>query len=203
MWSMEADEAAAMIAGRLQSYDFTGRVADLPYRAASPGLKAAAVLVPLVWHADGATVLFTRRTDHLSSHPGQVSFPGGKLESGDASAQAAALREAREETGLPESSVRVLGSLPEYVTVTGYLVTPVVGLLHPPLALAPAPDEVAEVFEVPLPLLLDRQAYSRHDYIRDGVAGQYLSLQWDRHTIWGATAAMMWMLADALGGASF
>ncbi|AXE33797.1 CoA pyrophosphatase [Chromobacterium phragmitis] len=199
MWSMEADKAAELIAGRLQSYDFTGRVADMPFRAISPGLREAAVLMPLVWHGDGATVLFTRRTDHLSSHPGQVSFPGGKLESGDVSAQAAALREAREETGLPESSVRVLGSLPEYVTITGFVVTPVVGLLNPPLLLAPAADEVAEVFEVPLSLLLNRDAYSRHDYVREGVAGQYLSLQWGKHTIWGATAAMMWMLADALG----
>ncbi|AUH51961.1 CoA pyrophosphatase [Chromobacterium sp. ATCC 53434] len=198
MWAMEADEAAERIARRLEDYDFTGRIADLPYRPVAPGLKSAAVLVPLVWHPDGATVLFTRRTDHLSSHPGQVSFPGGKMEAGDGSAEAAALREAREETGLAESSVRVLGRLPDYVTVTGYVVAPVVGMLRPPLALAPEPGEVAEVFEVPLPLLLDQAAYSRHDYVRDGAAGQYLALEWRRHTIWGATAAMLWMLADAL-----
>ena len=198
MWSMEADAAAALIARRLESYDFTGKVADLPCRPAGPDLRPAAVLLPLVWHDDGATVLFTRRTEHLSSHPGQVSFPGGKVESGDRSTLDAALREASEETGLDPSCVRVLGRLPDYATITGYVVTPVVGMLMPPLALAPAPDEVAEVFEVPLRLLLDRAAYSRHDYVRDGVAGRYLSFEWQRYTIWGATAAMMWMLADAL-----
>ncbi|WP_239690881.1 CoA pyrophosphatase [Chromobacterium sphagni] len=195
---MEANAAAALIARRLERYDFTGKVADLPRRQAGPDLRPAAVLLPLVWHDDGATVLFTRRTEHLSSHPGQISFPGGKVESSDASALAAALREAQEETGLDAGSVRVLGCLPDYATVTGYVVTPVVGLLMPPLALSPAPDEVAEVFEVPLRLLLDRAAYSGHDYVRDGVAGRYLSFEWRRYTIWGATAAMMWMLADAL-----
>ncbi|PRP71349.1 CoA pyrophosphatase [Chromobacterium amazonense] len=198
MWSMEAEEAAGRIAQRLCAYDFTGKTGDLPCRPVREGLRPAAVLIPLVWHADEPAVLFTRRADHLPSHPGQVSFPGGKREADDASAEAAALREAREETGLPESDVRVLGCLPDYVTVTGFMVTPVVGMLRPPLALSPAPGEVAEVFEVPLRNLLDKSAYRRHDYVRDGVAGQYLALEWRRYTIWGATAAMMWMLADAL-----
>ncbi|POZ61499.1 CoA pyrophosphatase [Chromobacterium alticapitis] len=198
MWSMEADAAAGLIERRLRAYDFTEQAGDLPRRPLKEGLRPAAVLVPLVWHADGPSVLLTRRADHLLSHPGQVSFPGGKLEAADGSAEAAALREAREETGLAEAGVRVLGRLPDYVTVTDFVVTPVVGLLHPPLALDPAPDEVAEVFEVPLERLLDKSAYSRHDYVRDGVSGQYLVFEWRRHTIWGATAAMSWMLADAL-----
>ncbi|UTH74515.1 CoA pyrophosphatase [Chromobacterium sp. IIBBL 290-4] len=196
----ETNEAAERIARRLRSYDFTGKVADLPARPVTADLRRAAVLMPLVWHEDGPTVLFTRRTEHLSSHPGQVSFPGGKVEAGDASPVDTALRETREEIGLDASCVRVLGHLPEYAILTGYVVTPVVGLLTPPLALAPAEDEVAEIFEAPLSLLLDKSVYQGHDYVRDGVAGRYLSLPWGRHTIWGATAAMLWMLADALAG---
>nr|WP_197687064.1 CoA pyrophosphatase [Chromobacterium sp. ASV5] len=195
---MEAKIAAGLIADRLAAYDFTGRSGDIPLRMPTPDLRRAAVLMPLVWREEGPTVLLTRRNDNLSTHPGQVSFPGGKVDGDDESAIMAALREAREETGLDAARVSVLGTLPDYATITGYLVTPVVGLVTPPLALSPEPAEVAEVFEVPLPLLLDTSAYQRHDYERDGMRGQYLALDWRHYTIWGATAAMLWLLADAL-----
>lgn len=200
MWSMEAGEAADWIAGRLSCYDFTGRVGDLSYRPADDGLRPAAVLVPLVWRQEGPTVLLTRRAENLPAHAGQVSFPGGKLERDDGSAERAALRETWEETGLEASHVRLLGRLPDYVTITGFVVTPVVGMVRPPFELHPEPAEVAEVFEAPLPLLMDTGAYQRHSHRSDdGQLRAYLSLDWQRHRIWGATAAMLWLLADALG----
>ncbi|WP_244269592.1 CoA pyrophosphatase [Chromobacterium haemolyticum] len=200
MWSMEAGEAADWIAGRLSAYDFTGRVGDFSFRQADGGLRPAAVLVPLVWHSEGPTVLLTRRAENLPAHAGQVSFPGGKLERDDGSAERAALRETREETGLAESHVRLLGRLPDYVTITGFVVTPVVGLVLPPFELSPEPGEVAEVFEAPLPLLMDTGAYQRHSHQGDdGQLRAYLSLDWQSHRIWGATAAMLWLLSDALG----
>ena len=198
MWPAEASEAQAWIRQRLAEFDFTGRAGDIPFRPPSGTPRPAAVLVPLVWHAAEPSVLLTRRTDHLSQHAGQVSFPGGKIDPQDANACAAALREAREEIGLDARHVQLLGTLPDYMTITSYQVTPVVGLLLPPLALTPAPGEVAEIFEVPLALALDVTRYQRHAYQRDGISGHYLSLTWQQHTIWGATAAMLRLLAAAL-----
>src|SRR5207237_8652144 len=119
------------------------------------GVTPAAVLVPIVAHADGLTVLFTQRTASLRSHSGQVSFPGGRAEPGDASVEFTALREAEEEIGLPARRVEVLARLPEYFTRTGFRVTPVVGLIQPPLELVPDSREVDEVFEVPLAFILE------------------------------------------------
>ena len=115
----------------------------------------AAVLVPIIAHGAGLTVLFTQRTAHLKAHSGQVSFPGGRAEPGDASPEETALRESEEEIGLPRARVEILARLPEYFTRTGFRVTPVVGLVQPPLNLAPDPHEVEAVFEVPLSFLLD------------------------------------------------
>lgn len=123
--------------------------------------RAAAVLVPIIPHACGATVLLTQRTLHLRHHSGQVAFPGGRMESGDRSPDDAALREAHEEIGLDPQRVEIIGHLPEYLTGTGFLVTPVVGLLAPGFVARPDPFEVHDTFEVPLAFLMDPRHHQR------------------------------------------
>jgi len=159
--------------------------------AGREGATVAAVLIPIVTHPGGLTVLFTQRTTHLKSHSGQVSFPGGRAEPGDASAEFTALREAAEEIGLPEGRVEILARLPDYHTRTGYRVTPVVGLLTPPLELAPDPREVAEVFEVPLAFLLEPQNRQRHTREFQGQTVGYYVFEYQGRVIWGATAGML------------
>ena len=155
-------------------------------QAATP----AAVLVPVVLHAE-LTLLFTQRTAHLKSHAGQVSFPGGRAEPGDPSAEFTALRETEEEIGLPARSVEVLARLPDYRTRTGFRVTPVVGLVRPPLALAPDPREVDEVFEVPLAFLLDPANRQRRTREFQGTTVGYYVFEYRERVIWGATAGML------------
>jgi 8-oxo-dGTP pyrophosphatase MutT (NUDIX family) len=157
----------------------------------------ASVLVPLV-QRDEVTVLLTQRTDHLTDHPGQISFPGGRAEPEDKDAIATALREAEEEIGLHARHIDVLGSLPTYTTGTGFIVTPVVALIHPPFSVEPDPDEVAEIFEVPLAFLMSPANHRRHGVEFGGVRREFLSMPWatddqaPRHYfIWGATAAML------------
>jgi 8-oxo-dGTP pyrophosphatase MutT (NUDIX family) len=151
----------------------------------------AAVLIPLLSHPQGLTVLFTQRTPHLRSHSGQVSFPGGRAEPGDASAECTALREAEEEIGLRPAAVEVLGRLPDYRTRTGYRVTPIVGLLTPPVAFAPDPNEVAEIFEVPLAFLLDERNRQRRTREFQGQQVGYYVFEYGEKMIWGATAGML------------
>ena len=151
----------------------------------------AAVLIPLLSHPQGLTVLFTQRTTHLRSHSGQVSFPGGRAEPADAGAEFTALREAEEEIGLRPASVEVLGRLPDYRTRTGYRVTPVVGLLTPPLAFTPDPREVAEIFEVPLAFLLDERNRQRRTREFQGQQVGYYMFEYGEKVIWGATAGML------------
>jgi 8-oxo-dGTP pyrophosphatase MutT (NUDIX family) len=156
----------------------------------------ASVLVPLV-QRDEVTVLLTQRTDHLTDHPGQISFPGGRAEPEDVDAIATALREAEEEIGLHARHIEVLGSLPTYTTGTGFIVTPVVALIQPPFTIEPQPDEVAEVFEVPLAFLMSPQNHRRHRVEAAGTRREFLSMPWSageaspRYFIWGATAAML------------
>jgi 8-oxo-dGTP pyrophosphatase MutT (NUDIX family) len=154
-------------------------------------LRPAAVLVPVVSRDDELTVLFTKRTAHLHDHAGQISFPGGRAEPGDASAGDTALRETAEEIGLAPDRVEILGRLTEYATVTGYRVTPVVGLVTPPFELKLDDFEVAEAFEVPLAFLLDPANHQRNLVVHEGRARHYYAMPYGRHYIWGATAGML------------
>ena len=168
----------------------------LPGREGEP--KPAAVLVPLVNRPGGLQVLLTQRSADLPDHPGQISFPGGRLEPDDASLAAAALREAAEEIGLPPQQVSVLGHLAEYETVTGYRVTPVVGWVEPPFDLVPDPVEVADVFEVPLAFLLDPSNQQRHFRMLGALRRDFWAIPYHERYIWGATAAMLLILDRTL-----
>jgi 8-oxo-dGTP pyrophosphatase MutT (NUDIX family) len=159
--------------------------------AGRSGTTAAAVLIPVIAQAQGLTVLFTQRTQHLKSHSGQVSFPGGRAEPGDASAEFTALREAQEEIGLALERVEILGRLPEYHTRTGFRVTPVIGLIQPPLELTPDPREVESVFEVPLSFLLDPANRQRRTRELQGRSVGFYVFEYQGHMIWGATAGML------------
>jgi 8-oxo-dGTP pyrophosphatase MutT (NUDIX family) len=160
----------------------------------------ASVLVPLVQRDEGLAVLLTQRTDHLTDHPGQVSFPGGRAEPEDADAVATALREAHEEIGFQPGQIDVIGQLPTYTTGTGFIVTPVVGLVQPDFSIQIDPFEVAEVFEVPLSFLMDPANHRWHVVEVDGSKREFLSMPWAgvdaagqprRYFVWGATAAML------------
>jgi 8-oxo-dGTP pyrophosphatase MutT (NUDIX family) len=168
-------------------------------RREADALTRAAVLVPIVAHAGGLTVLFTQRTTHLKAHSGQVSFPGGRAEPHDPTPEFTALRETEEEIGLSADAVEVLARLPEYCTRTGYCVTPVVGLLAPPLALSPDPREVAEVFEVPLSFLLDARNHRRETREFQGRSVGFYSIPYADRYIWGATAGMLLTLCRHVG----
>lgn len=174
---------AAAPAAAVDGDDGTGRE--------QPGATPAAVLVPIIAHPGGFSVLFTRRTTQLKAHSGQVSFPGGRTEPGDASPVHTALREAQEEIGLPASRVEVLGQLPAYYTRTGFRVTPVIGLIQPPLELVPEAREVDEIFEVPLAFLLEPANYRRESRQFGARMATYYVIEHHGRTIWGATAGML------------
>lgn len=166
--------------------------------AGQGALTPAAVLVPIVRRPDGQTLLLTQRTAHLRDHAGQISFPGGRVEAGDSSPVDTALRETEEEIGLGREHVEILGYLPEYFTGTGFRVVPVVGLVNAPFDLHPDPFEVAEVFEVPLPFLLDERNHQRHSVHLRGALRHYFAMPYGDYFIWGATAGMIRSLTDRL-----
>jgi len=168
----------------------------LPGRTGAP--TPAAVLVPLINRVGGLSVLFTERSRDLPDHPGQISFPGGRVEPEDANAGIAALREAEEEIGLPRERVTLLGRLAEYETVTGYRVTPIVGWVEPPFEIKPDPVEVADVFEVPLPFLLEPANQQRHFRMVGDMRRDYYAIPFGDRYIWGATAAMLLILDRTL-----
>ncbi len=171
----------------------------LPGREGEP--RPAAVLVPLVNRPDGLHVLLTQRSADLPDHPGQISFPGGRVEPADLSLAAAALRETAEEVGLASDRIAILGQLAHYETVTGYHVTPIVGWVEPPFSLTPDPVEVADAFEVPLAFLLDPANQQRHFRMLGSMRRDFWAIPYRERYIWGATAAMLIILDRTLRGA--
>lgn len=159
--------------------------------------REAAVLVPLVVREAGLSVLLTQRADHLSDHAGQISFPGGRREPSDPDAVATALREAQEEVALAPERVEVLGALPDYLTGTGFRVTPVVALVHPPFTVQADTLEVADIFEVPLSFLMDPANHEVRVFRRDGGERRFFAMPYPRqeagghYFVWGATAGML------------
>ena len=161
-------------------------------------ITPAAVLVPLVERDDGMTVLLTQRPGHLKSHPGQVSFPGGKTEPHDATAEDTALRETEEEIGLSREKVDLIGRLGQRTTGSGFKVTPVVGLIQPPFETVPDPGEVEAVFEVPLSFVLDPSNQKIETRFIRGIDHQFYVLPFENFYIWGLTARLLVALRDTL-----
>ena len=160
-------------------------------------LRPAAVLVPILDRADGAHVILTKRSSALKHHPGQISFPGGKVEKSDATCQATALREAQEEIGLSPKTVEILGTLPPHETVTSFSVTPVIAIV-PEFDPIPEAGEVAEVFSVPLMHLLNTANYRKEGRRWMGEKRWYFTAPYGPYYIWGATARIMHALADRM-----
>jgi 8-oxo-dGTP pyrophosphatase MutT (NUDIX family) len=162
-------------------------------------LTPAAVLIPIIARQHATTVVFTERAADLRRHAGQISFPGGKIDPEDADDIAAALREAEEEIRLPRAAVEVIGRLGRYETRTGFLISPVVGLLSADNLFVPQASEVASVFEVPLAYLIDPQNIERHSREWQGRQRHYYAIPYEDRYIWGATAGMIVQLARQLG----
>ncbi|MBA3577634.1 MAG: CoA pyrophosphatase [Sphingomonas sp.] len=181
--SLEAPPAEAPLAG------------DLPELTEQPG-TAAAVLIAIT-DRDEPGVILTVRREHLRTHAGQVAFPGGRVDAGEDPLKAA-LREAQEELALDPAAVTIAGALDDYRTITGYVVTPVVGVIAPDLALEPHDEEVADWFEAPLAHLLDTSNRQLHSAVFAGAERRYWQIEWNERRIWGATAAMLVNLSRRL-----
>ncbi|SLN24802.1 putative NUDIX hydrolase [Pseudoruegeria aquimaris] len=162
-------------------------------------LRPAAVLVPLIGgQEDGLRLILTKRASGLKHHPGQIAFPGGKQDEGDATLTDTALREAREEIGLPPENVSILGELAPHETVTGFLVTPIVGLVTAPFDVIAEAGEVEEVFEVPLAHVMDEEKFLVQSRLWRGQQRKYFTVPYGPYYIWGATARMLRSLAGAV-----
>ena len=160
-------------------------------REAEGLITEAAILLPLVMQPNGLNVLLTQRTEHLHDHAGQISFPGGRKDHADESIITTALRESEEEIGLSSDHIDVIGTMPEYLTVSGYRVTPVVALVEPPRAYRPDPFEVADVFEVPLPFLMNPANHEIRVWHSDEGSRRFYAIPYADRFIWGATAGML------------
>ncbi|EEW24926.1 CoA pyrophosphatase [Rhodobacter ferrooxidans] len=187
------------------------RALDVPARASSDfdlnpevvlpagrALRPAAVLVAVWDRPQGPQVLLTKRASHLQHHPGQIAFPGGKIDDGDSGPEAAALREAREEVGLASGLVQIFGRLPPHETVTGFTVTPVLGHIRADFSAIPEAGEVDEVFAVPLVHLADLSRYRVERRLWRGTWRQYYAVPYGPYYIWGATARILRGLAERL-----
>jgi 8-oxo-dGTP pyrophosphatase MutT (NUDIX family) len=164
--------------------------------AATRPLRPAAVLLPVWLRPEGAVLVLTKRASHLKHHPGQIAFPGGKVDATDASPEAAALREAREEIGLDPSRVRIIGTLPVHETVTGFAMTPFVGLMRGAFDPIPEAGEVEEVFTVPLAHVLAPDRFQIQGRRWMGEWRRFYTVPWGPYYIWGATARILRGLAE-------
>ncbi len=200
--------SAAIAATGDASFSDDGEITPSPSIEIAPRkLKTAAVLVLLINRADsaGPQVLFTQRTAHLTDHAGQISFPGGRVEESDRDAVHTALRETEEETGVDSARIEIIGSLPNYTTGTGYLITPVVGWIEPPLIYAPDPTEVSECFEVPFNFLINPDNHRLETAMYKGRMRSYYAMPYSTPAggryIWGATAGMLVTLTRVIAHA--
>lgn len=172
-------------------------------REMMPAVPApAAVLIPIVDREDGPTLLMTTRAGHLRRHAGQISFPGGRLDSQDADPVAAALRETEEEVGIGAEFVKVLGFLPDHSVLTGFRITPVVALVNPGFVLRSHAGEVAEIFEMPLSCIIEPESFRPTRRTLQGLEVILRDVHFEGRVIWGATGAMLLALHEALARAS-
>ncbi|MEM7619633.1 MAG: CoA pyrophosphatase [Pseudomonadota bacterium] len=164
-----------------------------------PQIKyVAAVLIPVISRPHGPCIIFTKRSEDLPHHPGQISFPGGIAQSQDHNLLTTALREANEEIGLHETSCRTIGYLDPYLTVTGFCITPVVGLIERDFVAKIDPKEVANVFDVPLAFLMSSANHQKHSLSWQGKVRYYHAMPYKNHYIWGATAGILHSLYERL-----
>ncbi len=199
-WARVTEDLSSIIAALTNSgeassdFDLNPDV-ELP---AGRKLRNAGVLVPILRSVGGARLYLTKRSSALKHHPGQIAFPGGKQDEGDADIISTALREASEEIGLSPRNVRVLGTLPSHETVTGFIMTPVVAEVLAPFTPTPEDGEVAEVFTVPLAHVLDAAQFSVQHRRWRGARRYYYTVPYGPYYIWGATARILYGLSDAV-----
>ncbi|MSR00993.1 MAG: CoA pyrophosphatase [Gammaproteobacteria bacterium] len=201
-----------LLLARLSAVPVATTVANWRYAGAAPAERLkisqffpdhpvlAAVLIPLVERHSGLSVLLTRRAGHLRHHAGQISFPGGRIESSDADALDAALRETEEEIGLSRTHVSIIGFLPDHLIISGYRVTPVIGFVAPNFNLKIDTTEVAESFEVPLAFFLDSRNHIKRMRTFESQELEFTEIRYGTHNIWGATAGMLMTLYRILSG---